>query len=96
MRRNVLLLAVFALCGCCMAQESGRFPLGGYDELADTKPHDGKEVWDRLPAAVQLGWGTTDVRYRKRDVPVGVKNARLDCGGLERRTGQCASCAVDE
>lgn len=75
MRRNVLLLAVFALCGCCMAQESGRFPLGGYDELADTKPHDGKEVWDKLPAAVQLGWGTTDVRYRKRDVPVGVKNA---------------------
>lgn len=43
MRRNVLLLVMFALCGCCMAQ-------------------------------VQLGWGTTDVRYRKQDVPVGVKS----------------------
>lgn len=38
-------------------------------ELADTKPHDGEEVWSRVPDAPQMGWGSIDRRYPKYDVP---------------------------
>ena len=46
-----------------------RFPLGDYVELTDTKPHDGDEVWSKMTAPVRFCWGTTDVRYKKLNVP---------------------------
>ena len=49
-------------------------------ELTDTKSHDGNEVWARVPGAVQMAWGSTDVRYAKMNVPRGrmAKSLRLD------------------
>ncbi|MDR0843683.1 MAG: DUF6067 family protein, partial [Tannerella sp.] len=39
-----------------------------YEELADPKPHDGVEVWNRQ-ASVQFSWASADIRYAKYDVP---------------------------
>jgi len=41
-----------------------------YMELSDTKPCDGEAVWSKLPVTPQISWGSTDVRYKKSDVPV--------------------------
>ena len=60
----------------CWAQQADKFPLGEYEELTDTKPHDDAAVWDRMPAATELSWGTTDIRYKKLDVPDVKKNTR--------------------
>ncbi len=40
-----------------------------YVELSDTKPHDGEEVWKKAGEKLHLAWGSTNVRYRKHDVP---------------------------
>ena len=50
-------------------RKAEKFPLGDYEELTDTKPHDGVEVWNKMTAPVRFCWGTTDVRYKKLDVP---------------------------
>lgn len=59
-------------------------------ELTDTKPHDGNEVWARVPDAVQMAWGSTDVRYAKMNVPRGrmAKTLRLDAWAGERVMAQ--------
>lgn len=49
-----------------------------YEELADPKPHDSKEVWDKKVPTPMLGWGNIDVRYAKHDVPELNKSKHLD------------------
>lgn len=68
--KKMLILSVLLACGPdCFSQQVEKFPLGDYEELTDTKPHDGVEVWNKMKAPVQFCWGTTDVRYKKLDVP---------------------------
>ena len=64
MKRISILALLLALTAFCFAQQAETF-----EELADTKPHDGPEVWAEISAPVQLGWGSVDVRYKKLDVP---------------------------
>ena len=64
MKRINILTLLLALTSFCFAQQVETF-----EELTDTKPHDGQEVWDKMSAPVQLGWGSVDVRYKKLDVP---------------------------
>lgn len=66
----MLILSALLACGpACFSQQAENFPLGDYEELTDTKPHDGVEVWNKMTAPVRFCWGTTDVRYKKLDVP---------------------------
>lgn len=66
----MLILSALLACGpACFSQQAEKFPLGDYEELTDTKPHDGVEVWNKMMAPVRFCWGTTDVRYKKLDVP---------------------------
>lgn len=66
----MLILSALLACGpACFSQQTEKFPLGDYEELTDTKPHDGVEVWNKMTAPVRFCWGTTDVRYKKLDVP---------------------------
>lgn len=68
--KKMLILSVLLACGpACFSQQVEKFPLGDYEELTDTKPHDGVEVWNKMTAPVRFCWGTTDVRYKKLDVP---------------------------
>lgn len=66
----MLFLSALLACGpACFSQQAEKFPLGDYVELTDTKPHDGEEVWSKMAAPVRFCWGTTDVRYKKLNVP---------------------------
>ena len=66
----MLFLSALLACGpACFSQQAEKFPLGDYVELTDTKPHDGDEVWSKMTAPVRFCWGTTDVRYKKLNVP---------------------------
>lgn len=66
----MLFLSALLACGpACFSQQAEKFPLGDYVELTDTKPHDGEEVWSKMGAPVRFCWGTTDVRYKKLNVP---------------------------
>jgi hypothetical protein len=68
--KKMLILSALLACGpACFSQQAEKFPLGDYEELTDTKPHDGVEVWNKMMAPVRFCWGTTDVRYKKLDVP---------------------------
>lgn len=68
--KKMLILSALLACGpACFSQQAEKFPLGDYEELTDTKPHDGVKVWNKMTAPVRFCWGTTDVRYKKLDVP---------------------------
>jgi hypothetical protein len=68
--KKMLFLSALLACGpACFSQQAEKFPLGDYVELTDTKPHDGEEVWGKMTAPVRFCWGTTDVRYKKLNVP---------------------------
>ena len=68
--KKMLFLSALLACGpACFSQQAEKFPLGDYVELTDTKPHDGEEVWSKMTAPVRFCWGTTDVRYKKLNVP---------------------------
>ncbi|MDR2774376.1 MAG: DUF4091 domain-containing protein [Tannerella sp.] len=45
-----------------------------YEELTDTKPHDGDAVWNKMPSSPQIGWGSVDIRYAKLNIPEIRKN----------------------
>lgn len=45
------------------------FPLGHYDELTDTKPHDSEAKWAKLAQPTSLSWASIDTRYRRLDIP---------------------------
>lgn len=68
--RNILMLCVLFICGhTLVAQQPGKYPLGDYSELTDTKPHDNEAVWNKMTVPTQLSWGSTDIRYPKLSVP---------------------------
>ena len=66
-----LLLLALLLTGTtyASAQQTERFPLAQFEEWTDTKPHDDAAVWDKMKQAACFSWATTDVRYKKLDVP---------------------------
>ncbi|WP_298064339.1 glycoside hydrolase domain-containing protein [uncultured Rikenella sp.] len=77
--RQTLILCALLLSGSLYTSaqtaapvSAGKYPLGDYTELTDTKPHDGAEVWSRMKKPVELAWGNTDTRYKKLDVPKAV------------------------
>ena len=77
MRNTLVLWALLMLSPICWAQQTEKYPLGDYEELTDTKPHDSKEVWEQLAIPTQLSWGTTDIRYKKLDIPNVKKSSRI-------------------
>ena len=77
MRRPLLLASLMMLALTAFGQSAPRDVAADYDELADTKPHDGPEVWDRMSRPAALAWGTTDVRYKKFDLPEGTSTRTL-------------------
>ena len=67
-----------ALCAVAMtaltanaqsSQPADIFPLGHYDELTDTKPHDSDAAWAKLTQPTSLSWASIDTRYRRLDIP---------------------------
>lgn len=69
MRKTLILCAALALCFAGRGQQAEKFPLGNYQELTDTKPHDSNETWDKMSAPTCFSWGSTDVRYAKLSIP---------------------------
>ena len=65
MKRTLFLSLLSVLTGMVCAQS----PANDYEEWTDTKPHDGVEVWNRVPGTPQISWASTDCRYAKWDVP---------------------------
>lgn len=51
------------------AMNADIFPLGHYDELTDTKPHDSEAKWAKLAQPTSLSWASIDTRYRRLDIP---------------------------
>lgn len=73
---------IFAMMMACaaaaFASDTDRaLPVQDYEELTDTKPHDGKEVWEAMPKPVELTWGSVDVRYPKLSIPDVKKTGRM-------------------
>lgn len=70
MRKSVIFTMMLA---CTIGAFAGTtdqvWEVQDYEELTDTKPHDGKEVWDAMPVPVAMGWGSVDVRYPKLSIP---------------------------
>ena len=73
MKRTFVFTLLWAFCLACFAQQT----LESYEELTDTKPHDGPEVWSQIGSPVQLSWGSVDIRYKKLDVPDVKQSSRL-------------------
>lgn len=69
MKKAFLLACALTSMLGAQAQQTEKYPLGTYTELTDSKPHDGEDVWNKLAKGTHFSWGTTDVRYRKLDVP---------------------------
>ncbi|MDR2764317.1 MAG: DUF4091 domain-containing protein [Tannerella sp.] len=67
----LLFYLAFYAVSVCYAQTNEPF-----EELMDTKPHDGLEVWSKQEKP-QLSWGSIDVRYAKRNVPDVGKTSRI-------------------
>lgn len=51
------------------AKKADIFPLGHYEELTDTKPHDSDAAWAKLAQPTSLSWASIDTRYRRLDIP---------------------------
>lgn len=75
MKKNKLTVALCALAMTALtataqdAKNADIFPLGHYDELTDTKPHDSDAAWAKLAQSTQLSWASIDTRYRRLDIP---------------------------
>ena len=75
MNKNRLTVALCALAMTALtasAQKTKKadlFPLGNYEELTDTKPHDSDAAWAKLVQPTQLSWASIDTRYRRLDIP---------------------------
>lgn len=75
MNKNRLTVALCALAMTALtasAQKTKKadiFPLGHYEELTDTKPHDSDAAWAKLAQPTQLSWASIDTRYRRLDIP---------------------------
>ena len=68
---SVLLCSLALAANAQTAQKANPFPLGQYEELTDTKPHDTDAAWAKISAPTQFSWASTDVRYRRNDKPHG-------------------------
>lgn len=75
--KALLVSILLGLGAGCFAQQTEKYPLGNYQELTDTKPHDSKETWMKMSAPAALSWGTTDMRYTKLDIPDVKKSTRI-------------------
>lgn len=69
------MLAAMACTLCANAQhpengDSQKYPLLQYEELTDTKPHTPDAKWAKLGKPTMLSWGSIDVRYAKKDIPL--------------------------
>jgi hypothetical protein len=63
--KRIFIITLCILCSrLCFSQNAGN-----YTELTDTKPHDDESVWNKIPVAPQISWGSTDIRYAKLNVP---------------------------
>ena len=75
MNKNRLTVALCALAITALtataqdAKNADIFPLGHYDELTDTKPHDSEAKWAKLAQPTSLSWASIDTRYRRLDIP---------------------------
>lgn len=69
MKNALILSALIMAAPICFAQQAEKYPLGNYEELTDTKSHDDAAAWDKLTSPTSLSWGTTDIRYKKLDIP---------------------------
>ena len=69
MRHTFILCALLAATPLCFAQNAEIYPLGNYQELTDTKPHDSEATWNKLTVATQLSWASIDTRYKKLSIP---------------------------
>ena len=75
MKKNKLTVALCALAMTALtataqdAKNADIFPLGHYDELTDTKPHDSDAAWAKLAQPTSLSWASIDTRYRRLDIP---------------------------
>jgi len=69
MRHTFILCALLAATPLCFAQNAEIYPLGNYQELTDTKPHDSEATWSKLTVATQLSWASIDTRYKKLCIP---------------------------
>lgn len=75
MKKTKLTVALCALAMTALtataqdAKNADIFPLGHYDELTDTKPHDSEAKWAKLAQPTSLSWASIDTRYRRLDIP---------------------------
>ena len=65
MKPTIFLSICLFCCHVCFSQVTD-----AYFELTDTKPYDDITVWNKLPTTPQISWGSTDIRYKKLDVPL--------------------------
>lgn len=86
MKNALILSALLTLGPVCMAQQAEKYPLGDYQELTDTKPHDGEEVWNQLASPTSLSWGSINERYQKE---VSRKSKKQACG--KRKLGKVSA-----
>lgn len=75
MKRTLIFSGLLAIC-LSLGAQTPRFLWDNYTELTDTKPHDSEAVWRAQPAATQISWGSTDVRYPKLSIPKVTKTNR--------------------
>ena len=72
MKKNGVSIVLCSLALSISAQtieQTSTFPLGQYEELTDTKPQDSEAEWAKISAPTQFSWASTDVRYRRNDIP---------------------------
>lgn len=69
MKHTIIFSALLMASSLCFAQNAEIYPLGDYQELTDTKPHDSEVGWNKLTVTSQLSWASVDVRYKKSSIP---------------------------
>lgn len=77
MKKNFI-ISLLLMIGSIGAVYAASSKIEDYQELADPKPHDSQEIWDKAVRSPQLGWGSIDIRYAKHNVPEVNKSKRLD------------------
>lgn len=64
------------MCALLLASVAvtAQFQANDYEELTDSKPYDGIELWEKMATPTQFGWGSIDERYPKRSLPTLTNN----------------------
>ena len=94
MRRLLLLTILLSVVAVVNAQREREV----YEERTDGKSYDGVEVWNRVPATLQLSWASVDERYAKLNVPTLKKQMAIRLKGWkgERVNAQALLWTRDE